>query len=322
MPLSVSLRINFRLFSTLLFFVICSGLSGGTLKIEFEFSKLPPRTGILYLPEEGNLSMINQLVIDQVNKKFTEILTVGNQGSMVVFKNSDSVDHNIYANDLGAKVFFDVGLAEPGEESTILMNWEAGSVIRIGCKIHPRMRSYIANIPSTHYKILRFRRNKTRYRFKMEGIPDELVQVKIWLLGYVDVDTYVLIGETKVIPLIQRQKRFGRVKLIRESEQLVPEQNKVPYLSEKLGPKQEEPVRESKRLIPKSKKWFLKSNNKATHLSERLDSRQEEPDQEVIPRQEEEVIPNQEEPVHESEKFSPKSKEPLRESEKWLPASD
>ena len=283
-----------RLYSTLLLIVIGSCLSADTLKIELKFTKLPPRTGIVYFPENNSLPRSNQVVIDQVNKKFTKILSVGTQGSMVVFKNSDSVDHNIYANDIGANVFFDVGLAEPGEESTIRMDWDTSTIIRIGCKIHPRMKCYIANIPSTHYKIFRFRRDKTRYRVKMKNIPAPLTQVKMWFPSYADVRANVAIGETKVIPLLKRRKRYGTVKLIRESEKVFPEPKETTHLSEKHVPNSEETVRKSQKFVPDSEKWFPASKE-TTHRTKKR-------------------VPNSEDTAREPEKFIP-------ESEKWFPAS-
>ena len=329
MILSDRLSVNLRLFSAFIFIVISAGLSAGTLKIEFEFTKIPPRTGILYFPEDGNRSMSSPLEIDQVDKHFTKILFVGTQGSMMVFKNSDSVDHNIYANDMGADVFFDIGLVEPGEESTIRMDWGAGSIIRIGCKIHPRMKSYIANIPSTHYKIFPFRREKKRYRVKMNHIPDELSQVKIWLPSYVDIDANVVIGETRVIPLLKRKRRYGTVKLIRESGDPASEAaNEATHLSEKRVPKLEETFSESGKHIPE--RWSPKSK-KSTHLSKKRVPKLEETFSESgkhIPEPER-WSPRSNETTHLSEKRAPNLERTFSESgkgfpepEKWSPKSN
>ena len=214
---SFRLRSSFKIICLVLFLGTGGGVSSGTLEIELNFTKNPPRAGILYFPEDNSLSPKNQLMIDQINKRFTSILGVGAKGSLIVFKNSDSVDHNIYANDVGAKVFFDVGLAEPGKETTVRMDWDTGAIIRIGCKIHPRMKSYIANIPSSHYEIFKFIRTKKKYKVKMDGIPDDLSQVKIWFPGYVGIDTTVQIGESTEIPLLKRKKKYGTATLIRKS---------------------------------------------------------------------------------------------------------
>ena len=338
------LQVNASVFLILLFIRPDSGLGASTLKIEFEFNKIPPRTGVLYFPEDGKLPPSAPLVIDQINKKFTEILSVGTQGSMVVFKNSDSVDHNIYANDLGANVYFDVGLSEPGEDSAIRMDWNTHTVIRIGCKIHPRMKSYIANIPSMHYKIFRFRRDKKRYRAMMKNIPDELSHVKIWLPSYSDVDANISIGETKIIPLFKRKRRFGRARLIRELEKVTPESSSAPHLSEREEPVPLTPtseILESHKPIPAPGRGSVESND-APRLSERADGEDDETvptrstsevseSLELIPapgrgsgesdevhRSSEILAPRQEKAVSRSGNFVSKSNRPVRKPQQWF----
>ena len=186
-----------------------------TLTGEFVFTKKAPKTGLIYFSEDQSLSEDRQTIIDQIDKQFTERLAVGRQGSSIVFRNSDSIDHNIFANDLNAEVDFDVGLVEPESESVIPMEWEDGKVVRIGCKIHPRMRSYIANISSAYYQIMPFKKGKTSYEVSIDKIPSEFTKITVWMPRYDPIELTLPQGESKEIELIKKGKIRGTLRLNR-----------------------------------------------------------------------------------------------------------
>ena len=83
------------------------GLCAETLTADIVFDKKPPKVGVLYVPGSG--APING-ELNQQDKKFLSKMVVVSPNSTISFKNSDSVDHNIFANDMKTGVRFDVGL--------------------------------------------------------------------------------------------------------------------------------------------------------------------------------------------------------------------
>jgi plastocyanin len=134
------------------------------------FIKKPPLVGIAYIPSED--SYTSKSAIDQLNKQFTAKMVVAKPGDSVTFRNSDNVDHNVFANDIKQSAKFDVGLMYPGGEKQVLVNWQENSIVRVGCKIHPKMRTYLASINTPHYEIIEFQKDKKTYTFTIANVPE------------------------------------------------------------------------------------------------------------------------------------------------------
>ena len=132
------------------------------------FIKKPPLVGIAYVPAEQ--SSIADAEIDQLDKQFTSKMVVIKPGDSVTFKNSDNVEHNVFANDVAQSAKFDVGLMPPGEEKQIVVDWKENSIVRVGCKIHPKMRTYLASIDTPYHKIIEFENGKQQYSFTINNI--------------------------------------------------------------------------------------------------------------------------------------------------------
>jgi plastocyanin len=135
------------------------------------FIKKPPLVGIAYIPSESTNE--NTTEIDQLNKQFTTKMAVIKPGHSVTFKNSDNVDHNVFANDKNQSAKFDVGLMAPGGEKQIKVDWKENSIVRVGCKIHPKMRTYLASIDTHYYEIIEFEKDKKEYSFTINNIPED-----------------------------------------------------------------------------------------------------------------------------------------------------
>jgi plastocyanin len=134
------------------------------------FIKKPPLVGIAYIPSEDSYTSKSE--IDQLNKQFTAKMVVAKPGDSVTFRNSDNVDHNVFANDIKQSAKFDVGLMYPGGEKQVLVNWQENSIVRVGCKIHPKMRTYLASIDTPHYEIIEFQKDKKTYTFTIANVPE------------------------------------------------------------------------------------------------------------------------------------------------------
>ncbi len=197
-------------------FMIFSGYSwADTITGEITFLKRPPLSGVLYVV--GSHSDTVQGSLDQKDKAFTSDVTVVTPGGDIGFKNSDAVDHNIFANDFDSNVKFDIGLMPPASESSVVAQWDAGALIRVGCKIHPKMRSYVAVIDSNHYQAFEFRRNTTpsQHEVKIESIPADKEKVQLILPKYDPIEVTLKKNETVTVSLVKKGKEKGQMTLKR-----------------------------------------------------------------------------------------------------------
>jgi hypothetical protein len=167
-----------RCFGGILLF-LHGAASAGSLTGEFRFEKAPPSVALVYFVEETPAGDTPCPVVDQKDKKFVSKMLVGHSGCKIEFKNSDGVDHNIYSKDPKSGVEFDTGLLPPGQTSQTVMNWDPHVVIKIGCKIHPKMQAYIANVPGKHHMIIEFKLPERAAGFTLEKIPDKLTRIRI-----------------------------------------------------------------------------------------------------------------------------------------------
>jgi hypothetical protein len=188
------------------FLISCTTATADTIKGKIEFVKKPPFTGILYIGDSGGDK--KQPMIDQQDKAFTTKIAVGIPNDIIKFSNSDTFDHNIYANDAKQKVKFDVGLMTPGHSTKLKMVWPDDSLVRIGCKIHPKMRSYVANINSRFYHAFQFTKKVKSYQFSIAKVPDDKSQLTLIMPKYDKLTIELKKGESKTVEV----KRKGKVK--------------------------------------------------------------------------------------------------------------
>lgn len=75
-------------------------------------------------------------VVEQRNRSFGVAKLTVKAGEPVLFVNNDYYGHNVYSDTEGA--VFDIGLQEPGETREI--TFEVAAIVKVRCRIHPRMR--------------------------------------------------------------------------------------------------------------------------------------------------------------------------------------
>lgn len=158
--------------------------STATLEGTLSFER-SPRVALVYFPEDVGLQPA-ELVIDQKDKAFSVPLVAGALGSRLVFRNSDSIQHNVYADDQRAGVSFDIGLAEPGVAKGAQITWKTGEVARCGCKIHPRMQLWVASITSRYHQVVVFPDSVPEGQpavatITIANVPEGLRQVRVWM---------------------------------------------------------------------------------------------------------------------------------------------
>lgn len=178
------------------------------------FVKKPSFTGVLYVADEkGSIKKPN---IDQKDKAFTTSIAVGSANDVISFKNSDTFDHNIYASDRKQNVKFDVGLMTPNNETNLNMDWAQDSLVRIGCKIHPKMRSYIANINSDYFHAFEFEKKVKEYTFSISDVPSDKHQVVLLMPKYKPQTIEIKKGESKTVEIKRKGKVKGTIAITRQ----------------------------------------------------------------------------------------------------------
>ncbi|MCO4784003.1 MAG: hypothetical protein KC646_16870 [Candidatus Cloacimonetes bacterium] len=180
----------------------------------FTFKKRNPGVALLYFDQDKGLKVSNAN-LDQMNKAFVKPLLVVNPGSEVKFKNSDAVDHNIYASDKKQKVNFDVGLITTGGDTNYKVEWDKGKVVKLRCKIHPKMKSYIASIESEFHKVVPFEKREKELTFEMSSVPENLDSLVIWMPKYKELHVNLKPGESKTFELTRKGKVKGFLSLKR-----------------------------------------------------------------------------------------------------------
>ena len=178
------------------------------------FDKIPPFAGIVYM--EDLSAGVQSSEIDQKDKSFDKRIAVVSPDGALNFTNSDPFDHNIYADDLISKIKFEIGIIPSGGEEAISVDWPENTLVRVGCKIHPKMRSYIANIQSNHYQVIEFDRDQSAYEVKLLNVPENISKLSFLIPGYESVILEINKGENKAAEILKRGKSRGTITLVRE----------------------------------------------------------------------------------------------------------
>jgi len=180
---------------------------------KIDFLARPAYTGIVFV--KAAHASAKSPVLDQKKKHFSSKIVVGSPNEMMTFKNSDSFEHNIYANDMKQNVRFDIGLMSPSHSVQLLMDWQQPSLVRMGCKIHPKMRSYVANIKSDIFHSFNFDRNIKSYSFKLEDVPSERLELILLMPRYDNQHISIKQGESRTLDIAQSGKVKAHLTLTR-----------------------------------------------------------------------------------------------------------
>ena len=180
---------------------------------KIEFLKKPPKAGVIYEVKSSYKTISPRL--NQTNKQFSEMIVVGSMKSSLHLKNEHSLDHNIFANDIKQDVKFDVGLMSPASDTDINLDWKENTLVRVGCKIHPKMRSYIANIPSDNFVSFEFSKKQKNAPFELGNVLAGSDTFFLLLAGYDSLEIKIKKGETKSVDLVRKGKKKGIIELTR-----------------------------------------------------------------------------------------------------------
>ncbi|GLC25352.1 cupredoxin domain-containing protein [Roseisolibacter agri] len=82
-------------------------------------------------------------VVSQKNKTFSTAALTVHVGEKVVFKNDDSVPHNVFSSTVGAA--FNLKSQAPGAESHA--TFEKAGTVEVRCAFHPAMKLTVTVAP-------------------------------------------------------------------------------------------------------------------------------------------------------------------------------
>ena len=190
-----------------------------TITATITFPKRPPKVGLLYISDDKSGANAKGPTIDQQNKEFISPLFVGPKDSEITFQNSDDISHNVYADDRENGVKFDLGISEASSKFSrkVKISWDEGKIVKVACKIHPRMHTWVASLSTSHYQVVKFDRKKkgASFEVKLKDVPSTLEKISLWLPKFESQSIAVKTGETKVADLIRKGKVKGSIKIVR-----------------------------------------------------------------------------------------------------------
>ena len=184
-----------------------------TAVFTFENNK-PPRGGIFFAVD-GSDTNITEEVVDQVAKEFDQPIYVISPNANILFKNSDDMDHNIYARGQSeGATGFDIGLISPKGKSELKLDWKVGTFERLGCKIHPKMRAYVASVPNNMNLPMPFKQEGLKGEYKL-NVAADTTEIGLELLRYEPIKQPLKKGESVTVDLIKKGVKKGSVTLSR-----------------------------------------------------------------------------------------------------------
>ena len=199
-----------------LFFVFLPVALADVVSGKVTFLKRPPFTGVVYIPVEGAPTSTGT-VIELIGKKYSKPITVAFPGDKIELTGSKLYEHDIVGSDTHSNqridLTFDVGVGfrNADNKSYLILDWPENTLVRLGCKIHPKERSYIANIPPSYYLPLDFKRQVTTYDFRIENVPKDAQRVMLLLSKYEKLAIELKQGESKTLDLLRKGKVRGNI---------------------------------------------------------------------------------------------------------------
>ena len=131
--------------------------------------------------------------MDQSGLKFVPTLIVIQQGTIVEFKNSDTVAHNIFWPNISGdkKLGHNLGSASSGQSQKFKFTTPGN--IPILCNIHPEMSANIVVSPSPY-----FAQTDATGAFSINDVPEGTYKATVWRKGKATSVNVTVKGDTKL----------------------------------------------------------------------------------------------------------------------------
>lgn len=121
------------------------------------------------------------VMVEQIKREFIPHVSVAQVGSKLVFRNSDSVDHNVLSKDDCCAM--DEDLAEGADYERALGTAGVAEVI---CRIHPEMSAYVVVVPSPYFVKTKVEREEVdgkkvyRATYELPDVPPGEYTLHVW----------------------------------------------------------------------------------------------------------------------------------------------
>lgn len=120
----------------------------------------------------------NHPVMDQKGLMFSPHIMAVQQGTVVDFLNSDTVQHNVFWTAIGTdkKAGKNLGTWPKGEKRSF--TFDKSGVVPLLCNVHPEMAAYIVVSPTPY-----FAQTDDSGNYKIKDVPDGSYTVTVWHEG-------------------------------------------------------------------------------------------------------------------------------------------
>ncbi|PCJ45381.1 MAG: hypothetical protein COA99_05090 [Moraxellaceae bacterium] len=103
----------------------------------------------------------------------------------------------------------------PTQEKSITFDWAENSLVRFGCKIHPKMKSYIFASPTEYFQVLEFEKKVKTYSFVLENVPTNLLSLSLRIPKYEELVIDLKNGESKQVDVMRKGKKKATMNVSR-----------------------------------------------------------------------------------------------------------
>lgn len=202
-----------HLCSVLLLAALGGPLAAATVEGTITFTK-GTSAGLLAWVPGVTKANVPPAVIDQKDKIFSPSMIAVRPGATITMRNSDAIQHNAYANDKATAVSFDTGLNAPSSDTPLKVDWPAGKVVRLGCKIHPAMQVWIASLDTDAWTVPALGAGAGDSKlatFTVTDVPADATKLGVWTSKFGEVELVLKAGTAVSVTLGTADKPAGTV---------------------------------------------------------------------------------------------------------------
>lgn len=105
--------------------------------------------GVVWVSDGSSPARSSGAVMTQTDRTFSPELAVVTAGSVVRFRNDDTVDHSVYSISPAGP--FDLGIYEPGPGKDV--TFARTGVVEIRCHIHRHMHATLVVVDGPHARV-------------------------------------------------------------------------------------------------------------------------------------------------------------------------
>jgi len=143
-------------------------------------------------------------VLDQMELTFVPRLLPVTLGTVVRFRNSDALLHNVFSSSSRVSAF-DLGTYPRGEERTVRFDRPGVSVVL--CNVHPQMAAFVLVIETPFWVL-----TDDRGDYRIDGLPAGPAMLRFWTETGEPVEQWIEIeadAETRIDFTFPRRRRGG-----------------------------------------------------------------------------------------------------------------